>query len=270
MHSQFVCFFVGFVSISVVLFDPPECLAQSQTISVSVREGTEESFRGTYGGADRADSIADGCSGYIAEDPNFALEVEFEGWVRVSVESGANEDTTLVLEQNGVAICNDDASTATLDPEILTYLEAGTYSVYVGSIAPNEHGRFRITFADATEATYPVVTGDRDLTLYGVSGGLVDASNRGTGCVGTIGQRPSHIIQVGEPMLLDINASSNSDLTLVIIGSGDVWCNDDAVGTLNPRIVDWFSEGMLRIFVGSHNPRVEAMYSLNIMSSSNY
>lgn len=268
MHSQFVHLFVGFVGISILLFDSPETFAQSQTITVSVREGTEESFRGTYGGGERADSIAEGCSGYIAEDPNFTLEVEFEGWVRISVESGANEDTTLVLEQNGVAVCNDDASTATLDPEILTYLEAGSYSVYVGSIAPNEHGRFRITFSDATQATYPVVTGDRDLTLYGVSGGVVDASARGPGCVGTIGQRPSHIIQVGEPLLLNINASSASDLTLVIIGNGDVWCNDDSVGTLNPRVVDWFSEGMLRIFVGSHNPRVEAMYSLNIVSSA--
>ena len=61
-----------------------------------------------------------------------------------------------------------------------------------------------------------------------------------------------------------IEATSSSDLTLAVIGDSGTHCNDDSAGSLDPIVAEWFGPGLVRIYVGSHNPRVSAVYELTV------
>jgi hypothetical protein len=58
-------------------------------------------------------------------------------------------------------------------------------------------------------------------------------------------------------------------LTLVLVSDSATWCNDDGSGTLNPIVFDHFSPGLLRVYIGSHNPRVNANYTLLVQPVGN-
>ena len=94
--------------------------------------------------------------------------------------------------------------------------------------------------------------------------GGYDAVELGDGCVGAIPANPNHTVLVSEPQFLAISAEAASDLTLVVVAENGVRCNDDAHRTLNPQVYDWFPEGPLRVYVGSHNSTVNAYYTLRI------
>lgn len=243
--------------------------AQEQPVVAEIRDGDHEIYRGTYGGDISAETVAPNCRGYVGEGPNFFMDLAFDTLVRINVTTDSGDDTTLIVTKNEQVACNDNAHADTDDPGLTRYFRAGQYVVYVGTLFPDVTGRFRILFSDAREMDHAVLVEDSSVTHYGVSGGQVNASNLGPGCVGAIGARPSQTILLEEPMWLNIEASSTSDLTLVVLADGQVWCNDDALGTLDPRLFDRFPSGLLRVFVGSHNSRVQANYVLRIQSLAN-
>ena len=105
---------------------------------------------------------------------------------------------------------------------------------------------------------------ERMLSLFGVSGGAGSASTLGSGCIGAIAREPNHTLHLRRQSHLRVSARSQSDLTLVVQSGGATHCNDDAAGTLNPSIAAVFEPGRIQIYVGSHNARVEAPYSLTL------
>ncbi|MCA9562392.1 MAG: hypothetical protein KC561_02840 [Myxococcales bacterium] len=260
--------FTALVFFAQVASSQPSHVSPS-TGRVRLRDGGEVTESGTYGGNTAAATFGSGCVGYVASEPSFALRVTADGWVRISVEAGEEgADTTMVLSGDAGAICNDDVAEGNLNPEIYTFLAAGRYQIYVGGYAPGERGEYAIHFSHSGHSVLPELTGESGLSLYGYSGGAVAAADMGDGCIGRISDEPNHTLRLDRPTRLDLQAESASDLTLVVETNQGVFCNDDGFGSLNPRIDQWFDEGLVRVFVGSHNPSVVAPYTLTVQPRS--
>jgi hypothetical protein len=203
--------------------------------------------------------------GYVPSEPHFVLELESERWLRISVEPEDEDvDTMLLMRGRTGPVCNDNASRHTFNPEIMTRLEPGRYRVFVGTAEEGVEGRFNLHVADLAESELPEVKVGDTLSMMGRSGGSFEATEIGESCVGAISSRPNHVILVSESQYLAISAVSASDLTLVVVGEDGVRCNDDGHRSLNPTVVDWFREGPISIYVGSHNPDVRAYYTLEV------
>ena len=235
--------------------------AQSST-RVVLGQGATAEHTGTYGGDMPASALSDGCPGFVAALPHFILEVERDGWVRITVDSAEGEDPTLLLRSDSGDICNDDAGENTSDPQIATFL--GEYYVHVGAFVPGESGEFEIRFRHGARGPAAERIDDRPVNLLGVSGGTVDAASFGPGCLGTVSSQPHHTLRLRRRANLVIEADSQSDLTLVVRSANATYCNDDARNTLNPSVSGWFEPGRIRVYVGSHNSRINADYNLRV------
>jgi len=237
------------------------------SVRVDVEVGTDEWYRGTYRGTVPADERAPGCVGYVPEEPNFILSLNTERWVRISVEARDDGDPVLLIGSRSGPVCNNDATRTTRNPEIVTHLEAGVYRVFVGAMEEGAEGRFDIHIADLARTEMTEIRDNERVSLVGMSGGRFDASDLGPGCIGAISGSPNHTVLVPVSRGLAITATSSSDLTLVVIAQDGAHCNDDGYLTLDPELVEWFPEGPLYIYVGSHNPRVNAYYTLTVTPS---
>ena len=244
----------------------PYAQSQDGSARVVVGDGGDLTRSGTYGGVVSAGSLASECVGYIPSLPQVLLDVVSDGWIRITIEAEDGVDTTLMLRGPADTICNDDANENTLNPEIATYLTAGEYSLYVGGLTAMEEGDFSLSIRHGGRAVAPELTRDRPMVSQGVSGGLLDASAYGQGCIGSITANPSHTFLIPRRMYIQVAASSSSDLTLVVQGANVTLCNDDGIGTLDPVVQGWFPEGLVQVYVGSHNPRVSANYIMTVQS----
>lgn len=232
---------------------------------IVVREGSSFTQEGSFGGSVPAGTLGQGCLGYIDNDPQFIIDVANAGWVRFDITAGdPDADTTLLLRGPSGTLCNDDAGEGTLNPQLSSYLNEGEYYLYVGGYAARDHGPFDLAVEHAGRTVAPTLRGNRAVQMMGVSGGPVTADELHGGCTGFIPGEPNHTILLSGRSLLHIGADSSSDLTLMVEGVDGFRCNDDSLGTLNPAVRSWFPEGPVRIFVGSHNPRVRAEYTVNV------
>jgi hypothetical protein len=88
-------------------------------------------------------------------------------------------------------------------------------------------------------------------TGSGITGGSVDASSYGPGCVGNISSSPDHEIEITSDVNLKIYVESEVDSTLVITGPGGTFCDDDSNGNLDPQINGVFTPGTYSVYVGN-------------------
>ena len=246
----------------------PQAESQERSSRVVIGEGDDLTRSGTWGGAASAGAMGSGCVGYVPNVPQYLVDVVQAGWVRISVEADGGADTTLVLRGNSDTLCNDDANDTTLDPEIATYLAVGEYGLYVGGFTVMEQGDFNLSIHHGGRDVAPEISGDRPLSFQGVSGGQADAAAHGPGCIGAISESPNHTFLLPRRTFLQFSASASSDLTIVVKSTGQTLCNDDGLGTLDPVVQGWFSEGLVQVFVGSHNPRISANYELSVQPIS--
>jgi len=242
------------------------CVASAQTgpSRIIVREGFTGNFSGSYGGEVSAGSVVHGCPGYVSRQPQFLLDVIEEGVIRVEVTTDGDHDPTLLLGGGNLGFCNDDASETNRDPALTNYLAIGEYSLYVGTTSSDATGEYSVLVSHTGRPLAPEVTGSRPLRLQGTSGGDQSAQVHGAACLGAISEEANHTILLSSDAHLGILAESSSDLTLVVKSSDGIFCNDDSRGSINPAIDAWFSEGLVRIYVGSHNPRVRATYNVTV------
>lgn len=255
---------LALVALFAALLVAQSSWAQGSTTRVTLEDGGTASFDGIFGGDVSASTLDNGCVGYVSTLPNYVLELATDGWVRISVEVVGEGDATLLVRRPSGALCNDDADNHTHDPEIVTFLPAGEYYVHVGSFNLGESGAYSIHFRHGGEAVIPELSGDQTMRLLGTSGGVMDASSFGEGCVGAIPAAPNHTVRLRQRSFVAIEADSASDLTLVVQSRSGTYCSDDARNSLNPAIAGWFEEGPVQIYVGSHNPSVAAPYELTV------
>ena len=108
-------------------------------------------------------------------------------------------------------------------------------------------------------------------TVNGVSGGSISAeeivgtSATATGsCVGFVDRQPDHTLVLEHFFVsLELRIDSNEDTTMVILGPGGIWCNDDAY-THNPRVSGQWLNGVYHIWAGSYQPDAYYPYTLYI------
>lgn len=101
-------------------------------------------------------------------------------------------------------------------------------------------------------------------TGSGVSGGSVDASSFGPGCVGSVDDSPDHRITVTSTLDLTLYALSSVDTTLVLRGPAGTFCDDDSHGGLNPEINARLTPGTYEVYVGNFNEDDQARYTLTL------
>lgn len=246
----------------------------------------------TSGGSVNATYLGGGCGGYATSAPDFRLN-----WSGTSsrlrimfVAATAGQDATLIINApNGSWFCNDDSS-GTVNPMVeFSNPQAGQYDIWVGSYTAGEYisGTLRITELDLTPASGaqppnpgpgPAPSGGTlNFSLspnYGsqtlsagflpdpfqvniTSGGTVDVSYLGGGCIGYATSAPDFSLQwSGNTTRLRImfTASGGQDTTLIVNSANGSWvCNDD-YGGLNP-MVEFLNppSGRYDIWVGSYS-----------------
>jgi S1-C subfamily serine protease len=96
------------------------------------------------GGADRADSLADGCVGYVnAVRPDYGVQYSGAGPYSLSMFAEGDEDSTLVVrDPSGRWFCNDDFSSAGgYNPGVVLGDPVdGFYSIWVGTYSEDGAG----------------------------------------------------------------------------------------------------------------------------------
>jgi hypothetical protein len=131
--------------------------------------------------------------------------------------------------------------------------------------------------ADPLFATVDLVAGGENLDPFVISvlsTGTVDASTVADGCVGFIPAAPDVALNwTGESDLLRIFFHSIHDAVITVVSpDGDVYCNDDASGTMFDPLVDIVDpvEGRYAIHVGHAEPEQEYPGMLVITSADTY
>ena len=87
-----------------------------------------------------------------------------------------------------------------------------------------------------------------------VAGGPAEAERFGTSCVGHVAEAPDFALDWAGGSDLSIVVVSDADTTLVVIGpDGQVWCDDDSGGDVNPGVrLNGAPAGRYQIWVGSY------------------
>ncbi|MFW5878211.1 MAG: hypothetical protein ACOCVR_00195, partial [Myxococcota bacterium] len=214
--------------------------------------------------ASKHGSTADGpCVGMIDDSPDHTV-VLTSSFSYLRIQAISDEDVSLVIKGPDRMRCNDDSNG--LNPKIDGSWPAGTYQVYVGSVASGNHP-YTLAIselqpsggsgqASAEGGDYQPVTLSPGFvpdprTLTGASGGPVDAGNMGGECVGMIDNTADHVMTLTDDFsFLKLSVESDGDTTLVVKGPGGNRCNDDTNG-LNPVLQGSWPAGRYEIYVGS-------------------
>ena len=113
---------------------------------------------------------------------------------------------------------------------------------------------------------------NQPLTIEGTSGGAVAAvditqtEHTGTGyCDGFVRNQPNHVLQLESFFpSLRLEVQSSADTTIIVKGTGGIWCNDDS-HSANPMIQGTWQPGIYQIWVGSYQADVSNSYRIKIM-----
>lgn len=131
-------------------------------------------------------------------------------------------------------------------------------------------------FAQSLDFTlYPGFYPDPHRVTY-ISGGTVDASNfvdvYGYRCEGWIASSPDHVMRLTSPFgYLRMFAESSADLTMVLFNTrtGEVFCDDDGHGGLQPEIeMSYITADEWWIYVGSYYWNERHPYTLTVTEFS--
>ena len=113
--------------------------------------------------------------------------------------------------------------------------------------------------------TFALAADFATITQEGRSGGTTDAATHGDECVGMIADTPDHTFTVTGTVNAKFAVTAVADTTLVILGAGGPYCNDDGAEGLNPDLTAELAAGDYRIFVGNYDSDEGAVpYTLTV------
>lgn len=113
-----------------------------------------------------------------------------------------------------------------------------------------------LTSSEGDTRALQLRAGEGQQTISGVARGLHEAGNLGPGCHGFIALEPTLRFELEEALTFRLSLRSPIDTTLVIMGPGGPYCDDDTVG-LDPAIEAHWEPGLYEVFVGSYQRRSE-------------
>jgi len=208
------------------------------------------------GGALDASRLDPTCSGFITDSPT--LVVTYSGREDLYLSAGADVDTTLAVRTPGGAIVCDDDSAGGLNPGVLlSKAQPGAYEVWLGTYGAGMGYPAASLHASTTgfqtgnaftQAPNPALQAEQSLrlrsgfrndprTLQVTAGGEARLEPLDFQCAGYADQAADVALdyRAGQWPLF-IAMDSDRDGTLAVrTPSGEVLCNDDAVG-LNPGV----------------------------------
>lgn len=188
-------------------------------------------------------------------------------------------DTYLMVRgPNDFSLDNDDYDTAQglnagMEFEMIT---PGEYRFIVTSYQPGEMGNYQLDFVTRSRVTgtttgttgntrptggvlngyqvIPVTPSMRPVQVSGQAGGTVSGSDvTGGQCLGFFEGSANAQLQVNQFTDLRLYAESSVDTTLILIDeSGNIHCDDDSRGNLNPQLDMSLPPGTYDIFVGTY------------------
>lgn len=138
--------------------------------------------------------------------------------------------------------------------------------------------------ADGTVVIGPGFT-PTPIIMAGTAGGPSDASTMGGAavsgyCVGVIPTTPQHVLEITAPIshlrvVVDAftpGAGGSNDTTLFVrVPGGNIWCDDDGGGELQPMVEGAVGPGRVEIFVGAYSSSgVGARYKIAFTESHDY
>ena len=216
-----------------------------------------QSATGRTGGNVQASRYGGHCSGMIASRPDHVINVTSALDLQLSVDS--TTDSTLVVRGPAGTFCDDDSG-GQLDAQLTARLTPGRYEVYVGHLGTA--GDYTLTVSESFGGT----DGDNGglyrnfrlgagfipdpQTATGTTGGPRSAGTYGAQCTGMIGNDPDHRLEVTSKVSLRMYVDSSTDASLVVVGEGRVWCDDDSHGSLDPELSAVLMPGQYDIYVG--------------------
>lgn len=108
------------------------------------------SLDGEAGGPTDGTSLAGGCVGYVAIEPNHLMTVDAEVPLELSVD-GRGEDLTLIVRDgSGRYRCNDDSQG--VDPSVVGVF-SGRLEIWVGTFVPNQPSSYTLSLARSAPPT---------------------------------------------------------------------------------------------------------------------
>ncbi|MDH5823269.1 hypothetical protein QFW77_09765 [Luteimonas sp. RD2P54] len=216
---------------------------------------------GLTGGNLQASRYGSQCSGMIDTTPDHVIDVTSTLDLQLAVDS--TTDSTLVLTGPAGTFCDDDSG-GLLDAQLTARLTPGRYEVYVGHLG--SAGSYTLTLSEALGGAGSDSAGlgglYRDFSLgagftpdpqrgSGSTGGPREASSvYGAQCSGMIDTSPDHRLEVTSKVALRLSVESTTDATLVLVGQGGTWCDDDSRGALDPELSAVLMPGNYEIYVG--------------------
>ena len=130
------------------------------------------------------------------------------------------------------------------------------------------------SYAASAQTSDKIIIADfltQPIVATGTSGGTIplqkiaQTENTSTGyCDGYADSQPNHVLELMSFFeFLRLEVESSADTTVLIRGSGGVWCNDDA-GTANPVIEGQWQPGVYQVWVGSYQADSDRNYQIKI------
>jgi hypothetical protein len=108
--------------------------------------------RGVSGGAVNANAIGGACRGFISQTPDHILVANGSfNQLRLLVRS--NQDTTLVVQDQGGRVWCDDDSGGSSNPLLQAPVPAGTYRIWVGSYRQGVQAPYTIGFTELSSVS---------------------------------------------------------------------------------------------------------------------
>lgn len=261
---------------------------------------------GQVGGPVQASSINSSCRGYITPVPSHVISSR-TGFRQLRFVVSAQSDSTLmVMLPNGQVLCDDDSGEG-LNPLVAVSAPPGEIRVWVGSYSQSSSGSpYQMGVTELAHITannlggggpvavpprppvggspvspnLPPLFGSTNLRagfvpdptiVSGMAGGPITASVLQSGCRGYISPQPSHVLmsQTGfRNIRIVVNSGTDTTLT-VMLPNGQILCNDDGGGGLNPMVESGSPPGPIRVWVGTYSSSArQAPYNLGFTELS--
>jgi hypothetical protein len=231
----------------------------------------------TAGGSIEASTAATGCSGSIANAPDFELTYS-AGSFPLVFRTVSDADTTLVINgPDGRWYCDDDGGAEGMNAELrFIPAQSGTYDIWVGTYSGGfEQATLQIseinnggggapsggqTVDSSLAATYETVRLSSGFSPdpYRVNlsaGGSIAASSAATGCAGSVARAPDvELTYTAGSLPLTFRTISSADTSLLINGPDGQWyCDDDGGAEGFNAELRWGTpgSGVYDVWVGS-------------------
>ena len=103
----------------------------------------------------------------------------------------------------------------------------------------------------------------------GTSGGIISARDRWPGCTGHVPELPSLTLDVRVAGSYAMAVRSEGDTTLVVVGPGGPFCNDDFHGS-NPLLTETLSVGQYQVYVGSYSRMLSHPFEFLVQTTGHH